>query len=104
MVPVPKSTPTPTSTPTPIATAIAPTSSTNKTSDLLSAQCVALIVKVGSQDMSAGMPSGMDEMNACQKDTGVTQVITSSPFDGIISKITNESGGAHFFRYCDEQS
>ena len=81
-----------TQTPTPSATASespsiqlmttpTPTPSETKAAGLISADCVALIVKVGAQDVSAGMPSGSDGLSTCLKDSGVTEVITSSPFN-----------------------
>lgn len=55
---------------------------------------MALIVKVGTLDMSAGMPSGIDGLNACQKDTGVMEIITSSPFNPA------DNGSITKFRSC----
>jgi len=81
----------PSPTPTPTATAI-------KVAGLISADCVALILKfgasLGSQDSTVNVASEMDKLNTCMKDTGVTEVITSSPFNPVdIGSITK-------FRSC----
>lgn len=52
----------------------------------MTADCIALLVKIGlSMDSGGGgqMPTagGMDAIGNCRKDTGITEVITSSPFN-----------------------
>lgn len=93
--PSPSASPTPSGTPSPTPS---PTASEAKVAGLISTDCVALILKFGASKGSGNpnnnMPSGMDGLSTCFKDTGVAGVITSSPFNPVdIASITK-------FRSC----
>lgn len=105
--PIPKPSPTPSpstsqaATPDP-ATSSTPSPTISIISGPISADCIAMLVKIGASMDSGGMTftsDGMDAMGKCQKDTGITEIITSAPFNpaNIVSITKFRSCAGHDF-------